>query len=318
MELPSPGLSNISDLLLVNPDAGGGRARAALTAIRQFAQQQRWNVDVCVTESPQDLIDHARSAANTGRKRIFVLGGDGTFQLVINALAEFPDIILGIIPAGGGNDLAAALGLPQDPVQAAEQLLKSEALPLDAAKVRFADGSERLFVGGGGVGLDAEASRYANGSFRNLPGRTRYILSAIRALFGFHAFRVGITTCSGQLEEMHSEVFLAAVLNTPTYGAGLYLAPTAQIDDGKLDVVVLDRLTLLGILFLLPALASRGELQTDRAHRFRTTKVRMETESPRWFQADGELLGKTPVEVSVVPAAIRILRPKELKANDCR
>ena len=305
-------------MLLVNPAAGGGRARAVLPAIKEFAQQQNWNVDVCVTESPRDLVDHARCAAQAGHKRIFVLGGDGTFQLVMNAVENFPDIILGILPAGGGNDLAAALGLPQDPIQASAQLLKSQASPLDAAKVRFADGSERLFVGGGGVGLDAEASRYANGRFRRLPGRIRYILAAIRALFGFHAFPVRVTWCSSQLEEIHSNALVVAVLNTPSYGAGLQLAPNAQTDDGKLDLVVLDRLSLREILVLLPALASRGELRTDRVRRFSATSVRIETESPRWFQADGELLGMTPVEVSVVPAAIRILRPRRPETSGRR
>jgi diacylglycerol kinase (ATP) len=318
VESSSPALSNISDLLLVNPSAGGGRAKDALPALREFAKQQDWNLEVCVTENPQDLVDHARRAAQAGRKRIFVLGGDGTFQLVINAVSGFPDVVLGIIPAGGGNDLAAALGLPQDPVHAAGQLLKSEVSPLDAAKVRFADGSARLFVGGGGVGLDAEASRYASGPFRNIRGRTRYILAAIRALFGFHAFRVRVTTCSSQFEDIHANVLLTAVLNTPSYGAGLYLAPNAQTDDGKLDLVVLDRLSLMEILVLLPTLTSRGELRTNRVHRFTATNVRIETESPRWFQADGELLGMTPVEVSAVPAAIRILRPRRTETSGCR
>ena len=318
MELPSPALANIPDLLLVNPGAGGGRARAALPAIRQFAQQQNWNVEVCVTNTPQDLVDRATIAAQAGQKRFFVLGGDGTLQLLINAVSGFPDIVLGVLPAGGGNDLAAALGLPRDPLQAAAQLLKSAASPLDAAKVRFADGSERLFVGGGGVGLDAEASRYANGPFRNLCGRMRYILAAIRALFGFHAFRVHIKASSSQLEDIRSDAFVAAVLNTPSYGAGLYLAPNAQIDDGKLNVVVLDRLSLLEILVLLPALASRGELRTHRVRRFTATNVRIETESARWFQADGELLGLTPVEISIVPAALRVLRPSQPNPSGCR
>jgi diacylglycerol kinase (ATP) len=308
--LPSPALSNFSDLLLVNPAAGGGRARAALPAIRQFAQEQSWNIDVCITESPQHLADRARCAAQAGQKRIFVLGGDGTLQLVINALSDFPDIVLGILPAGGGNDLAAALDLPQDPIQAAAQLLNGEASPLDAAKVRFPDGGERLYVGGGGVGLDAEASRYANGPFRYLGGRMRYILAAIRALFGFHAFHVRVTASSSQSEDVHSNALVAAVLNAPSYGAGLYLAPNAQTDDGKLDVVVLDRLSLIEILALLPALASRGALQTNRVRRFSATNVRIETESARWFQADGELLGMTPVEISIVPGAIRMLRPR--------
>jgi diacylglycerol kinase (ATP) len=318
VELPSHLHSDISDLLLVNPAAGGGRANAALPALREFARRQSWNVEICVTQSPQDLVDSARRAAKAGRKRIFVLGGDGTFQLVVNAVSGFPDIILGVIPDGGGNDLAAALGLPQDPVQAAAHLLKSEVSVLDAANVGFPDGSERRFVGGGGVGLDAEASRYANGLFRNLRGRMRYVLAAIRALFGFRTFRVRVTTCSSEPQDTYADVLLLGVLNTPSYGAGLYLAPNAQTDDGELDLVFVEHLSLREILTLLPGLAARGQLQTNRVHRFRATKVRIETESPRWFQADGELLGMTPVEVSIVPGAIQILRPRQPETSGFR
>jgi diacylglycerol kinase (ATP) len=318
VELAFSAPSKTPDLLLVNPAAGGGRAQNALPAIRKFAEQQDWHVEVCVTHSSRELAERARRAAQAGQKRIFVLGGDGTFQLVINAVAGFPEVVLGVIPAGGGNDFAAALGLPQDPVHAVAQLLKSEPVPLDAAKVRFPDGSERLFVGGGGVGLDAEASRYANGSFRSLPGRLRYILAAIRALLGFHSFRVRVTTCSNPLNDTRADVLVAAVLNTPSYGAGLYLAPGALTNDSKLDLVLVDRLSLIEILRLLPALASRGELQSNRVHRSTATNVRIETESPRWFQADGELLGMTPVEISVVPAALLVLRSKRSETSDLR
>jgi diacylglycerol kinase (ATP) len=299
------------DLLLVNPVAGGGLASAVLSDLRIFADQRHWGVEICVTKSPDDLAARARRAAQAGRKRILVLGGDGTFQVLLNAVADYPQTILGVIPAGGGNDLAAALNLPADPLRAAEMLLEGEVCHLDAVRVRTADGTERLYTGGGGVGLDAEAARYASGVYRNLRGRLRYVLSAIRALFGFHAIRTRIHLNGSETGQLEATVLLVGVLNTPSYGAGLYLAPDAKTDDGSLELVLLEDLSVTEILRLLPKFASRGELKTKRIRRFSAKCVRIETESPHWFHGDGEILGMTPVQVSVVPRAVRILRPSK-------
>jgi diacylglycerol kinase (ATP) len=306
-----PHNSSSGDLLLVNLLAGAGRARAALPALQSFASQRGWNVEVCLTASPSDLAEMARNAAQAGRRRILVLGGDGTFQVLLNSVFDQPDVILGIIPAGGGNDLATALGLPSDPLEAAASLLEGEVGCLDVAHVRTADGMERLYTGGGGVGLDAEASRHASGSYRRIPGRARYLLAAIRALLSFRAFGVRITFLENKQESLECSALLAAVLNTPSYGAGLYLAPQARADDGILNLVLLEDLGVMEILRLLPAFAARGELNTNRIRRFDATHVRIETDSPLWFHGDGELLGRTPVEITVMPRAIRILRPKQ-------
>jgi diacylglycerol kinase family enzyme len=120
---PNPGET---DLLLVNPVAGGGRAGASLPNLREFAIQQCWNLEICVTQSAADLVAKALQGARRCQKRIFVLGGDGTFQLLVNSVACHPQVIVGVIPAGAGNDLAAALGLPADPVRAAALLLEGE------------------------------------------------------------------------------------------------------------------------------------------------------------------------------------------------
>lgn len=262
-----------------------------------------------MAESREDLAKQAKEAAKNGCKRIFVLGGDGTFQVLINALVQFPEIILGILPAGGGNDLAAALGLPLDPVRAAEMLLAGEPVFLDAARARTSDGLERLYIGGGGVGLDADAALYAGGVYRNLRGRLRYLLSALRALIGFHPIKLRVRAEGSELENRDVTALLLGILNTPSYGAGLRLAPDARIDDGKLDLVLLEDLSFLEILALLPVLASRGELQTKRVQRTRVERVRIETEQPCRFHGDGEILGSTPIEVEVVRGAIRVLRP---------
>jgi diacylglycerol kinase (ATP) len=296
------------DLILVNPAAGGGHAAEILPELRKFVNQRGWKVEICVTRDSSDLTARARRAAEDGRKHILVLGGDGTFQVLLNALVGYPDTILGVLPAGGGNDLAMTLGLPPDPIQAAALVLEGETCPMDAARVRTAEGTVRLYTGGGGVGLDAAASRFASGAYRNIRGRPRYLLAVIHALLGFRAIRACIRVVGSEPQNLEVTALLVAVLNTPNYGGGLFLAPDAKTDDGNLELVVLDDLSAGEILALLPALMSRGELRTKRVRRFSVERVRIETETPCWFHGDGELLGMTPVEISVVPRAIRVLR----------
>lgn len=310
MDLPARGDHDIPDLLLVNPVAGGGRSGSTVPDLQKFSNARGWNVEIYVTKNPDDFTAKARMAAEAGRKRVLALGGDGTFQLLVNALANYPNIALGVIPAGGGNDLAAALGLPADPIQAAALLLDGEVCQLDLVRVRTSDGRQFLYSGGGGAGVDALAANYANVRYRHLRGRLRYVLAALRALPGFRAFRVRARIDSAEPQCIEASVLLVAVLNTPSYGAGLCLAPNAKTNDGKLELVLLDSLKLAEILRLLPAFVSRGQLKTKRIRRFTVTCVRIETDAPRWFQGDGELLGVTPVEIAVVPRAVRVLRPK--------
>jgi len=308
--LPTPrDLPCSTDVLLVNPVAGAGRAARALPSLRKFAQEQNWNLEIVVTKSADDLAEKARCAAAKGCRRLFILGGDGTFQVLLNAVSNFPDVVLGILPAGGGNDLAAALGLPGDPLPAARLLLQGEPASMDAVRVRTSEGRECVYVGGGGVGLDAEPVRHASNAFRNMPGRTRYLLSAIRALISFRPLGVHISLHPGDFSAVTSTALLTSIMNTPSYGAGLCLAPTAQIDDGVLEVVLLERLTISQILALLPSLWAKGELITNRVRRWHANYVRIDTDRPCSFQGDGEILGSTPVEISVVPRAFRVLRP---------
>jgi diacylglycerol kinase (ATP) len=308
LESPSPTGSPLRDLLLVNPVAGGGLGRVVLPGLERFAKEHDWAIDPVLTQSPADLMQKAQEGARAGRERIFAVGGDGTFQGLLNALRCFRETVLGVIPAGGGNDLAAALGFPHDPLKAAALLLAGEVWHLDAVCVRTGEGNERLCAGGGGVGLDAEAARHASGAYRNLRGRLRYLLAAVRALAGFHAISVTITLANGDPPLHLDKALLACVLNTPSYGAGLALAPDAKTDDGKLDLVLLEDLRLWEILALLPSLSARGELKTSRVRRYPVDRLRIETDPPRIFHGDGEILGTTPVEISVVPRACRVLR----------
>jgi diacylglycerol kinase (ATP) len=301
----------VQDLILANPTAGGGLGREALPRLQQFALEKRWRAEFRSAGSSAEFAQIAREEAAAGRVRIFALGGDGTFQALLNAVAGSASVSLGVLPAGGGNDLASALGLPLDPVRAAEMILtQGQAVPLDAARVRTADGAERLYMGGGGVGLDAEAARFASGAYRNMRGRSRYLLSAIRALGEFRGVDVQVSLEGAEQSSLQGTALVLGVLNTPSYGAGLRLAPEARMEDGRLDLVLLENLSALEIAGILPRLAISGEIRTARIRRHRVTRVRIETERPCAFHADGEIVGMTPVEIAVVPGAMRVWRPR--------
>jgi YegS/Rv2252/BmrU family lipid kinase len=295
-------------LLFVNFTAGGGRASSYLPRIQKIFRSFEISVQIEETRSAEDLQLAARQAILRDQRVLLAMGGDGTFQSLANA-AHGTDTCLGILPAGGGNDFAAALGIPNDPLKAAEVVLKGAPRSVDLAKVRTSDGRTRLYAGGGGIGLDVEAARHATGTYRRLPGRIRYVAAALRALLEFHPPQVRIEFPETDLEPAEGRCLLTGVLNTPTYGAGLRLAPGATVEDGLLHVVQVENLGTWDVLKLLPRIIATGDVRTPRLRRWHVKRVRLSTDRPCLFHGDGEIIGPTPVEIEIVPRAIRILAP---------
>ena len=295
-------------IVFVNPKAGSGRGASAAPRVREIFDSYAISAEFISTADANGLQSSARSAIAQGVRVLFAVGGDGTFQGLVNA-AFGSDVLLGILPAGGGNDFASALQIPDDPIKAANLLLRGRALPVDLARARTADGRDRLYLGGGGVGIDAEAAKHASGLFRRLPGRARYVASALRALYGYRSMTVRAEFPGSNLPPLEVKSLLAAVLNTPTYGAGIKLAPDARLDDGWLDAVVVADLSLPEVIHLLPRLLKSGELLTPRVKRVRARIIHLSTDTPSQFHGDGEVLGPTPVEIEIVPQAVHVLAP---------
>jgi len=297
-------------VVYVNPTAGGGRALSCLPRIRRVFEAASLHAEFIFIQSAGDLESNALAAINGGQRLLLAFGGDGTFQALVNA-AYGSDAILGVLPAGGGNDFAAALQLPNDPVAAAQAVLRAQPRRVDLARARTADGRMRFYLGGGGLGVDAEAARHATGVFRRWPGRSRYIASALRAFCTSRAIGVRAEFPQSDLPPLEVNSLLAAVLNTPTYGAGIRLAPDARLDDGWLDVVIVEDLSVFQVLALLPRLLMSGELRTPHIKRLRVQAVKFTTDRQCMFHGDGEILGPTPVKIEVVPGAVRVLAPAQ-------
>ena len=306
----SPISSLLPAVVYVNPNAGNGRAVSGLPRIRKVFAAASVPAEFISVGSTQDLEANALAAIQSGKRLLFALGGDGTFQALANATYG-SDVVLGILPAGGGNDFAAALQLPADLVAAAETILRGRPMRVDLARERTAEGRVRLYLAGGGLGIDAEAARYANETFRCMPGRSRYIASALWAFCGYRAIGVTAEFPGSHLPSMEVNSLLAAVLNTPTYGSGIRLAPGARLDDGWLDAVMVEDLSAFQVLQLLPRLLKSGELRTPHVHRVRVQAVKFATDRPCMFHGDGEILGPTPVVIEVLPQAVRVLVPAQ-------
>ncbi len=295
-------------LVLVNPVAGGGRAQRALPQVADYLRRQGHEADFVEAQSAENLRQRAAEGVAAGYARIVALGGDGTFQQVVKGTLG-TGAVLGFLPAGGGNDVAAALGIPQDPVEAAYVLLHSPPRPMDVLRARFASGNTGIYVGGGGLGLDAEAAGLANGRFRRLPGAARYVAGALWALAAFQPFHVEVESDGEPIRVASAPVMFAAVTNTPAYGAGVKIAPAAEIDDGQLDLVLLGDLPWTRLLELIPVMLRTGDVRAPEIQRFRARRVLLRTDRPAQFHGDGELLGEAPVEVETLPRAIRVLAP---------
>ncbi|HKW62279.1 MAG TPA: diacylglycerol kinase family protein [Candidatus Acidoferrum sp.] len=299
---------DIPVLVFVNRAASRNRASSSLPHLQTLLESHGVPVKFVETSSTAELELEGRLAAGQNHHVLLALGGDGTFQALVNGVYG-SDVTIGILPAGGGNDFAAALGLPSDPVSAVQVILKAKPRSVDLVRVRTADGRTRLYAGGGGIGLDAEAAQFASGPYRRLPGRLRYVASALRALYGHLPLKVLLEFPGTDFPSVESVSLLACALNTPTYGAGLRLAPDARIDDGLLQVVVLEDSSKLSVLRLLPRLISSGELRTSKIKRWSVRSVRISADRPCLFHGDGEIFGPAPVEIEVVPNAVRVLAP---------
>jgi len=294
-------------VVLVNPRAGSGKPARLLPHVQSAFHAQNFPIQFALPQSREEFKKAARSAISRGAKTLVAMGGDGTLQLLIRETLGC-GLTLGVIPAGGGNDFAAALGI-ENWREAVPAIAHGKSRAVDLARVRFHNGTSAIYIGGGGVGLDAEAAKLASEHFAGWPGRLRYLAGVIRGLYGFAGVEVELQLEGDETPAAKGKFLLVAALNTPSYGGGLRLAPEARIGDGLLDVVVVEKLTAFQVLSLLPRLALRGKLETPRLRRYRGAKVRIHAQCGTLFHGDGEILGPDPCEIAVLTGAIQVLVP---------
>ncbi len=224
----------MSVTIIINPVSGGlrldqARARVELAAAVVDAHGEM--ADVFVTERRGHAREIAKSALVRGARLVLAWGGDGTINEVASSLA-FQEVPLGFIPSGSGNGLAQELGVDFRPAQAIADALRGEPRSIDMGEV---DG--HLFVNVAGVGLDAHVAAEFDKRGSHRRGLAGYLSVTARALLSYRPERYAITTPQGSAV---SRAILVSVANSAQFGHGARIAPRALLDDGLLDLVVVE------------------------------------------------------------------------------
>jgi len=296
---------NPDTLIIVNPTSGGGRALAAEPLVASYLAAQSKSVQFVHSRSSEDIRQKAAEAAAKGYRYVVALGGDGAFHHVVEGIRGTV-AVAGFFPAGNGNDLARDLGIPADAVSAAAAFCHSIPRAVDLVRVQFCDGHLAHFLGTGGMGLDAEAAHLANTRFKSWPGVTRYLAGALWTFFREPAFEV-----EAELDGAFWKggAIFAAVANSSSYGSGVRIAPEAKMDDGWLDVALVEDIAWTRLVEAIPIVLTTGDLRFDEMKRARCRRVVLRADREVKVHGDGELLGKSPAEFEILQGAIRVMAP---------
>lgn len=274
-------------------------------------------------------------ASSSAADAILIFGGDGTVHRHLAQLVRLQLPVL-VVPRGSGNDFARALNLRSvaDALAAWRQFVSgggkvrqidlgvitslTTGVHLSSETALQVSGNQKSETGShyfccvGGLGLDAEIARRAN----QLPSSIRryggYLLSLLPALRAFKPLSVKIqcdlagSPCALAIQH-NGPAMVVAFANAPAYGDGIRIAPRAVLDDGKLDICVVGNMGKARLLRLFPSVLSGRHLSIPEVKYFQTERLRLETEQPMDVYADGEYVCRTPVEVSVQRAALRVI-----------
>lgn len=290
--------------ILINPAARDGRCREVLRPLRQQPLDGA-ELEWVECASPAELQERVRQAQGEALDALAIAGGDGTVALAVNALDVLNRVPLGILPVGAGNEFARHLDIPEAPAEALQMLTVGQPRRIDVARMTWGTRAQsRRCVCAASVGLAELALR----RLQRARGPVARAWAVLQALWDYQPRRLRVTWRDGGFD---GEVMLVAVANTRRFG-GLLLSPEARVNDGLLDLCLVQRTGRLRLATQLPRLLQGTHRELPEVIVARTPWVRLEglgAEVP--VALDLELPGATtPVELHCEPAAVQILVPQ--------
>jgi diacylglycerol kinase (ATP) len=291
-------------LVLLNPHARGGRARALATGVQAEITRMGAQAWLAVPEDAAQA--RACIAAAPRGQRVVIVGGDGTLhQLLPVLLAGAHEV--GLVPAGSGDDCARAFGLRGLSWRAAlGYALSAPALGTDIAEVQT-EHETRPFISSLAAGFDAAVAQRALAGPAWLGGLPRYLLATLQELAHLSLYDIDVSV-DGQPAHQGAALF-ASTLNTASYGGGMPAVPHASIDDGRLDLLLAGGFTRLGALAMLPRLLLGQHLGHARVRCLAFTQARIASAMPLPLAADGEAMqAARGITLRVHTAALAVVR----------
>jgi diacylglycerol kinase (ATP) len=288
-------------VVVANPTAGHGRAGRLIGKVTTALHRLRVAHEIRVSESGPDVERLARAAAEGGARMVAALGGDGTASLAANGILG-TGAALAALPAGTGDDFAKAIGAGKLST-AVELLANPKTVDLDVIEVTTG-ADKRSFVNIAGAGFDSEVNETANGMTVKLGATGTYIAALLRTLSRYSpaAFTIQVDD-----ERIELDAMLVEVGSGRWTGGGMKVLPNAVMNDGLLDVCIVEALSKPAFLRAFPRVFL-GSHTTHPKVRMRTgTRVQVEANRRVLVYADGELVGSLPAIFEVRPAALPVV-----------
>lgn len=297
-------MSRLRARLIANPSSGRELAASSAQALAESLRTAYASVEVVFTAGDGDAEEAARLAVADGCETIFIAGGDGTLNEAVNGAASvdaLANVRFGIVPMGTGNDFAAALGIPNDPDEAIAVLLQQRELRVDVGRM-----NGRFFLNTSGGGFVAEVSVNVTPQLKTIAGRLAYLIGGAQALLDYEPVRATVHAEPGGLR-LGLGLYAFAVCNSRLIGGGRLIAPEAIIDDGLLDVCLIESMTALEFVALVRKVADGGHVEDPRVRYLQASSVVIHLDRETRVNTDGEVLSATVCEYSVLPRAARFL-----------
>lgn len=301
-------------VIIVNPNAGGG---TALDELRSPIDELT-GFEIRETEQAGDARRLARQAADEGVARVVAAGGDGTLNEVINGLA--PDFVpvVGLIPLGTGNDFCRIAQIPGRTDQAVALLETGSERRIDVVRMVAGEGGEtRWFVNVSAGGFSGEVSDKNSTEVKASWGPLSYLVSALDAAAELEPYQVRLTFDRGSDHETAAELELVnlVVANGSHAASGVPVAPGARLDDGLFDVVLIKNAPMSRLSLLAGKIGMGLHREDELVVYRRAERLEVESSPPLDVNADGELVGSSPVTYEIFPGAVRLAAPAAAESN---
>lgn len=286
--------------LLVNPTAGRGRAGRLIDRALAYLSSRGCSIEFKSSNSAEQLTELAADPSNADFDRLVICGGDGSLNLALRRL-DLARITLGIVPLGSGDDFAKTLLIPAEPEAACKVILGGVTRRVDVGE---ANGIR--FLGVAGVGFDSLVARWVNEHKTFLRGSLLYLYGIFRVLPSFLPLPI---TYAVDGERRRQDLMFAVVGNSHRYGGGIAIAPGARIDDRKLNAYFIGRCSRLDLLTTLPLAYSGRHVKRPFVSAAVGSRFEIDSEEPLDVFADGELLTRTPVVITLAPETLKVCVP---------
>ncbi|MEI7725903.1 MAG: diacylglycerol kinase family protein [Bacteroidota bacterium] len=299
-------------LMIVNPNAGVKKGTKDWPKILRLLNEEKVEFDFRLTTGRGHATEIAAKAVVNGYRNICVVGGDGTLNEVLNGLPLTPEITLGMIPVGTGNDWCRMFNIPFDYLKAIHILKQKKTFLQDAGKVTYYHQEtqvKRYFMNVAGMGYDALVAKKTNMlKEKGLGGPLTYMYFVFASLFQYK-FIEAVIEVDGK-PAFKGEIFSMNVGICKYNGGGMMQVPHAIPDDGLLDVTLIKRTSKWMVVRYARKLFDGSLINLPMVATFRGENIRIRSTGKVFLETDGESLGHTPFTFEILPRCIRVVTGK--------